>query len=89
MALPNQKRAKSRKRVKQYHLRMKKIRLNKCPKCSKAVQAHHACSFCGYYANRQVITPHDKKHKATHEHEHEHKHEKEEKGPKEKHDHKK
>ncbi|MDD2646493.1 MAG: 50S ribosomal protein L32 [Patescibacteria group bacterium] len=86
MALPNQKRAKSRKRVKQYRLRIKKMRLNKCPKCGKAVQSHHACSFCGYYANRQVITLRDKKHKAhQHEHEHNDKHKKEEK---EKHEHK-
>ncbi len=69
MALPNQKRAKSRKRVKQYRLRLKPIHLAKCPQCGKAIQSHYACSFCGYYANRQVIKLRDKKHKKEHQHE--------------------
>ena len=84
MALPNQKRAKSRKRVKQYRLRLTKKTLGKCSKCGKAVRPHHICSFCGYYKNQEIIAPKVKGHK----HEHEHKHEKEQK-EKEKPEHKK
>ncbi len=96
MALPNQKRAKSRKRVRQYRLRLTKKQLGKCPKCGRAVMPHHICSFCGYYKNQEVIAPKVKNHKHTHkqehkghrkeEHDHDHNHEKEQK---EKHEHKK
>lgn len=89
MALPNQKRAKSRKRVKQYRLRLTKKTLGKCPKCGKAILPHHACSFCGYYKNQEIVAPKVKGHKHEHEHEHkerhkeepahDHKHEKEQK----------
>lgn len=92
MALPNQKRAKSRKRVRQYRLRLTKKQLGKCLKCGKAVMPHHVCSFCGYYKNQEIIAPKVKDHKHTHKQEHkgrrkeEHDHEKEQK---EKHEHKK
>ena len=94
MALPNQKRAKSRKRVKQYRLRLTKKQLGKCPKCGKAILSHHACSFCGYYKNQEIIAPKVKGHKHAHEQEHkEHRKEKHdhdhEKEQKEKHEHKK
>lgn len=55
MALPTQKRSKSRKRIRQYQYRLKKKNLSTCPKCKKPILPHHACPFCGYYAGRQVI----------------------------------
>lgn len=57
MALPTQKRAKSRKRVRQYQYRLIKISLSKCSKCGKPVLPHQVCSFCGFYAGREVIKP--------------------------------
>ncbi|MCX6740789.1 MAG: 50S ribosomal protein L32 [Candidatus Parcubacteria bacterium] len=97
MALPNQKRAKSRKRVRQYRLRLTKKTLGKCSKCGKAIMPHRVCSFCGYYKNQEIIAPkvkghkheeheHKEHHKEKHEHDHDHNHEKEQK---EKHEHKK
>lgn len=94
MALPNQKRAKSRKRVRQYRLRLTKRTLGKCLKCGKAIMPHHVCSFCGYYKNQEIIAPkikghkheeHDHKGHHKDEHDHDHSHEKEQK----KHEHKK
>ncbi len=29
------------------HLALKKVVLNKCPKCGKAVKPHTACALCG------------------------------------------
>jgi large subunit ribosomal protein L32 len=81
MALPNQKRAKSRKRVKQYRLRITKKQFGKCPKCGKAILPHRACLFCGYYKNQEVVALKTKGHKHE-EHEHKEHH-------KEGHDHKK
>ena len=63
MGLPTKKRAKSRKRVKQYQHRLKKINLGLCPKCKKPVQPHHVCLFCGTYAGREVIKKVEKKKK--------------------------
>jgi uncharacterized Zn finger protein (UPF0148 family) len=34
---------------------MKKRKLFSCPKCGEPILAHHVCSFCGYYDNREVI----------------------------------
>jgi len=55
MALPTQKRSKSRSRVKQYRYRLKKINLLPCSKCQKPVLPHHLCSFCGVYNNKKVM----------------------------------
>lgn len=64
MALPTQKRSKSRKRVKQYKERLKKQVLSVCSKCKKPVLSHHVCHFCGTYMNKEVINPKkDKKEK--------------------------
>jgi uncharacterized Zn finger protein (UPF0148 family) len=34
---------------------MKKRKLSKCSKCGEPILAHHVCSFCGYYDNREVV----------------------------------
>ena len=55
MALPTQKRSKSRKKVKQYRYRLKKLSLSVCPKCKKPTLPHHVCPFCGTYVNREIV----------------------------------
>ncbi len=55
MALPNQKRSKSRKKIKQFRHRLKKINLSVCPRCKKPIRPHHACLFCGTYNGKEVI----------------------------------
>ena len=57
MALPTQKRSKTRKKIKQYRCRLKQRNLSVCPKCKKPVLSHHACLFCGTYINKEVIKP--------------------------------
>lgn len=55
MALPTQKHTKSRKNKKKPHLALKQVRLALCPKCKKPILPHHACSFCGAYAGKEIL----------------------------------
>ena len=57
MALPTQKRTKTRQKIKQYQYRLKKISLSICPKCKKPTRPHRVCPFCGTYLKREIITP--------------------------------
>lgn len=61
MSVPKQKRPKSSKRKKQYHLRLKPLSLSSCPKCKKTTLPHRACHFCGTYNNKEIIKPKTKK----------------------------
>jgi len=55
MAIPTQKRTKSSKRRRSVCFLLKKIKLAICPKCKKPVLPHHACSFCGTYADKEIL----------------------------------
>ena len=57
MALPTQKRSKSRQKRRQYQYRLKKIYLSICPKCKKPKRSHQVCPFCGTYMNKEIIKP--------------------------------
>jgi large subunit ribosomal protein L32 len=37
------------------HDALKKVTLNKCPQCGKAVPPHTACAFCGSYRGREAV----------------------------------
>ncbi|MCD6442224.1 50S ribosomal protein L32 [bacterium] len=54
MALPTQKRSKSRQKRKQYQYRLKKIYLSICPKCQKPKLSHQVCLFCGTYMGKEI-----------------------------------
>jgi len=55
--MPNPKKRKTHggTRNSRSHLALKKITLNKCPKCGHAAKPHTACPFCGYYKGREVF----------------------------------
>jgi len=38
------------------HLALKKVVLNKCPKCGRAVKPHTACAVCGNYRDKEIRT---------------------------------
>jgi large subunit ribosomal protein L32 len=56
MANPKKRKTHSSTHKGRAHLALKKIVLNKCPKCGKAVKPHTACAACGYYQGRVVRT---------------------------------
>ncbi|HKL17159.1 MAG TPA: 50S ribosomal protein L32 [Patescibacteria group bacterium] len=55
MAVPKQKRSKSRRKRRKYQFRIKKANLRKCPECGKPIPSHQACPYCGKYKGDQVI----------------------------------
>jgi len=55
MSVPAKRRASSESARRRSHLALKKVVLNKCPQCGKAVKPHKACLFCGTYKGKEVI----------------------------------
>lgn len=63
MSVPKKRRTKSSVGKRRSHHALKKVTLNKCPKCSKAVKPHKACAYCGTYKGREVVKIKTKKEK--------------------------
>lgn len=61
--MPNPKKRKTHaaSRRGRAHLALKKVVLNKCPKCGSAKKPHTACSFCGSYKGQEVLKVKSKK----------------------------
>ncbi|MBA3047880.1 50S ribosomal protein L32 [Patescibacteria group bacterium] len=55
MSVPKKRRTKSSVGQRRSHHALKKISLNKCPKCGQAVKPHCACAFCGFYKGKEVL----------------------------------
>lgn len=55
MPVPKQRHTKSRRNRRRSHLALNKKKLSSCPKCGEPILAHHYCSFCGFYKNREVV----------------------------------
>lgn len=55
MSVPKKRRTKSSVGKRRSHHGLKKVILNKCSKCGRAVEPHRACSFCGVYSGREII----------------------------------
>lgn len=56
MGVPKRKTSKMRLRTRKAANRWHAPKLSKCPQCGSSVLAHTACSACGYYKERQVLT---------------------------------
>jgi len=54
MPVPPKHRSRSKARRGRAHQALKKVKLNKCPKCAKSVLPHTACDFCGEYKGKEV-----------------------------------
>ncbi len=55
MAVPKQRKTKSRRDQRRMHIYLKQPTLAVCPKCRKKVRPHTVCSECGYYKKNEVI----------------------------------
>ncbi|MFA5754008.1 MAG: 50S ribosomal protein L32 [Patescibacteria group bacterium] len=56
MANPKKQKTHSATHKGRSHLALKKVVLNKCPKCGQAVKPHMACPACGSYRGKTVRT---------------------------------
>ena len=55
MANPKKQKTHAATHKSRSHLALKKIVLNKCPKCGQALKPHTACPACGYYRGKEVV----------------------------------
>jgi large subunit ribosomal protein L32 len=60
MAVPKQRHTSSRRDKRRMHIHLEEPTLTHCPKCGKFVLPHTACSNCGYYKGREVVSVLDK-----------------------------
>lgn len=55
MAVPKQRKTKSRQGNRRSHLGLEKKHLTECSNCGKQIRPHRVCKYCGYYKGEQVI----------------------------------
>jgi len=55
MAVPKQRKTKSRRNQRRMHIYLKHPVLAVCSKCGKKVKPHTVCPNCGYYKGSEVI----------------------------------
>ncbi len=55
MAVPKQRKTKSRRDQRRMHKYLSSPRLTACLKCGKTKKPHTVCEYCGYYRDREVV----------------------------------
>jgi len=55
MAVPKQRKTKSRVKQRRANIKLKAPSLGLCPKCKTPVVSHTVCKNCGYYKDNMVI----------------------------------
>jgi len=56
MAVPRNRTSNAKKNSRSSHSALKSKSLSKCSNCGKTKMPHRICPFCGFYANRVVIS---------------------------------
>ncbi|MBU0531334.1 MAG: 50S ribosomal protein L32 [Candidatus Uhrbacteria bacterium] len=56
MSVPVRRQTHGKTRRRRAHHALKPMVLAECSKCTKPVQPHHACEFCGFYSKKQVLS---------------------------------
>ncbi len=56
MGVPKRKTSKMRLRTRKATHRWHAPIMNKCGQCGSTLPSHQACTSCGYYKGRQVLT---------------------------------
>ncbi len=56
MAVPKKRRSKSQKRTHRSLWKISSPTTKPCSNCGQLTILHHACTHCGYYKGKQVLT---------------------------------
>ncbi len=57
MPLPKRRHSKARGRRRRTHWKLATPQLSKCPHCHQLRRVHQVCPHCGYYGDKEVLTP--------------------------------
>ncbi len=57
MAQPKRKSCHSRAAKRATHKKLRNIPLTRCSNCGEYKLPHRVCPSCGYYGDREVLTP--------------------------------
>ena len=55
MAVPRQKKSRSRRQNQRSHDALRKPNNNACPNCGAPKMPHRVCGACGWYKDRTVV----------------------------------
>ena len=56
MAVPFRRTSKTKKRMRRTHLKKEVAGMTVCPNCGANIQPHRACTKCGNYKGKNVIS---------------------------------
>lgn len=57
MPLPKRRHSHTRGAKRRTHWKISAPNLSECPQCHSLKMPHHVCPNCGFYREREVITP--------------------------------
>ena len=57
MAVPKQRKTKSRRDQRRMHIYLKKQEIATCANCGEEKMPHRACANCGFYNGKSMIKP--------------------------------
>jgi len=55
VAVPKNKKSKSKRDMRRTHDKLKVASIVECPRCHSKKIAHRVCENCGYYDNKEII----------------------------------
>ncbi len=55
MAVPKQRKTKSRRNQRRMHIYLSKPALTDCPQCKEKKLMHAVCNACGYYRGKEIV----------------------------------
>lgn len=59
MAVPKRKTTKSKRNMRRSHDALVGTQTQECPNCGEMKRAHHICSACGHYGDREILETSD------------------------------
>ncbi|MBK0398393.1 50S ribosomal protein L32 [Limibaculum sp. M0105] len=55
MAVPQNRKTRSKRGMRRSHDALKAVASNECPNCGELKLPHHVCGACGHYRDREVV----------------------------------